>query len=213
MFFPATHRKWCLPVHPLPCPSMYVSLTGWRRRFGQVCFSTWRCCCTIILLSYRIMPFPSSRLGMARAPLCVCPLQKVRLRCCPFSNGWRPLRCLCRYILGIPSFCPTYAQIHWNRPQLVWTGGGGNWQVYDEAFRSLRQQRGWAWDSAWVGMGLSVGGHGTQRGWAWDSVNWELPNHLLVEFSRRGVRPFQARVRPERVQPVRVSSTTGGGFL
>ena len=38
-----------------------------------------------------------------------------------------------------------------------------------------------------------------------------LPNHLLVEFSRRGVRPFQARVRPDRVQPVRVSSTTGGG--
>ena len=71
--------------------------------------------------------------------------------------------------------------------------GGGQLAAYDEAFRSLRQQRGWAWDSVILELWMNVSQSSARI------------------FFRRVVLPFKARVRPDRVQPVHVSFTTGGG--
>ena len=68
--------------------------------------------------------------------------------------------------------------------QLGMAGGGGDWWVYDEALRSLRQQ----------------------RGWAWDSMKWEL----WMNASQSPARTvFQGQGPPNFSQSV--SSTTGGG--
>ena len=62
---------------------------------------------------------------------------------------------------------------------------GGNWHAYDEAFRSLRQQ----------------------RGWAWDSVNWELWMNASQSPARRvfpsGGSPFpgKGKARPRSASP------------